>query len=195
MPGLRFPAVQTSALLSLLGMGLFAWTFVPPVPASETVSLAVEGPGSETVYLSLRSPGWLRAGASEKIELRVARADTGRGDGRWLTAVDLHAAGALVSPASAQGSAIGPSEQVDYRWQVEARTGEGVTLEMSLRVQMEETDVERTVWAEASDLPVMDYLGMDTATARLAGGLTVTVAAISLAVSSRLSHFPVEPEK
>ena len=185
MPGLRRTAVSGSMILTLLGAGLFAWTWVPPPMKSETNTRAAAELSAERLDLTLDSPAWLRAGMAERYVLRLARSGDSADGERRLVWVELHAAGSLVKPANEQGGAIGPGEDLEYRWTVTARVGEDVLVEISLRLPGDRAETGRTVWAEAAEFEVLDYLGMEAVTARAAGALGAILGAMILAIAGR----------
>lgn len=183
MPGLRITVVTGSMSLALLGAGLFAWTWFPPPMSRTTHRLAVVELMPERLDLTLESPAWLRGGTAENYALQLTRPEDAAG--RWLASAALHAGGAQVSPASQQGGPIAPGERVEYRWQVVARSGADVTVEMSLRLRRDQE--QGTVWAQAAEPEVLDYLGMDAVTARVAGVLAAAIGAMITAIARRVS--------
>ncbi len=185
MPKPRIMVVTGTIVLALLGAGLFAWTWFPPLMKSETHNLAAADLMAERLDLTIESPAWMRAGTAENYVLRLARPGEGTDGERWLVSVELHAAGSLVKPANQQGGAIGPGERLEYRWAVAAGAGENVVVETSLHLQGDRGEVGRTVWAEAADLEVRDYLGMDAVTARAAGALGAITGAMIAAIARR----------
>jgi len=182
---LKFPLASLGAVLALFACGLALFTFFRPPTTIDSRSLPVGSAQDETLDLTFSAPAWLRSGLAEDVALVLRREGIPESRAVWLASAELHAGGAVVSPSARREGPLGPGDQVAYRWSVGAGSPGLIPVEISVRMQWDETGEGEILWADGSRLQVREYLGMDAATARTAGILGSLISVITAIIGRR----------